>query len=57
MILPTDEDCRRVIAELADDPGLTEWESEFIESNLDRVHFTDAQKEVVWRMMEKFELD
>ena len=56
MILPTNEDCQRVIAELEDDPGLTQWQSDFIDSNRGRLFFTDRQREIIAELMEKFEL-
>ncbi len=56
MILPTNEDCQRVVKELEGDPGLTQWQSDFIDSNRGRRHFTDRQKEIIAELMEKFEL-
>ena len=56
MILPNDEDCQRVIQELEDDPGLTQWQSDFIDSNRGRKFFTDRQKEIIAELMDKFEL-
>lgn len=56
MILPTDSECQRVITELDGDPGLTQWQSDFIDSNRDRKFFTDRQKEVIAELMEQFEL-
>jgi hypothetical protein len=56
MILPNDEDCQRIVAELEDDPGLTQWQSDFIDSNRNRKHFTDLQKEVLAELREQFEL-
>jgi hypothetical protein len=57
MILPNNDQCRRVMDELKDEPALTEWEYEFITSNLRRTEFTDRQKEVVARLMEKYQCD
>ena len=56
MILPNDEECRRVCIELEDDPGLTEWELQFVNSNVDRLHFKDRQREIIAELMEKFEI-
>ena len=56
MILPTDEDCIRVLKELRDDPGLSEWQDEFVNSNIGRLRFSDRQKEIIAELMEKFEL-
>lgn len=56
MILPNDEECRRVLSELEDEPSLSQWESEFIDSNCERWSFTDAQKEVITRLLEKYEV-
>ena len=55
MILPSNDECRRVLKELEDEPELSEWEAGFVADNLARTHFTDAQKEVVARFKEKFE--
>lgn len=56
MILPNDEECIRVIKELEDDPGLTQWQSDFVDSNRGRTRFTDRQKEIIAEMKEKFEV-
>jgi hypothetical protein len=56
MILPTDDECRRVIEALDGEPNLTEWEAEFVESNLDRREFTPAQRASVARLKEKYEV-
>lgn len=42
MILPSHDECRRILDELEDDSALTDWEAEFVESNAERQHFTDA---------------
>lgn len=55
MILPKNDQCRRVIQELKDDAALTEFEYEFITSNLHRTEFTDKQREVIGKLMEKYE--
>lgn len=56
MILPNDETCIRALKELADDPALTQWESDFIDSNRGRTNFTDRQREVIADFMEKYEV-
>lgn len=35
---------------------MTEWEYNFIESNKGRTEFTDSQREVIGRLMEKYEV-
>ena len=55
MTLPNNETCVRVLKELHDDPALTEWESDFIDSNLYRSDFSSAQKEVIAKFMQKYE--
>ena len=61
MILPSDDVCRRVVAELDDEPTLTEWEYELITSNLTsnlrRTSFTDRQKEMIAKLMEKYDCE
>ncbi len=54
MILPNDEECRRIVLSLADDPELSEWEAEFLDSNLSRHEFTDKQKEVIAKLAKKY---
>ena len=39
----------------ADHIDLTDWETEFIESNYTRDEFTDKQREVIDRMKKKYE--
>lgn len=56
MILPSDEECRRVLDELADEPNLTEWEATFIESNTGRQRFSDRQKETIHELIEKYDV-
>lgn len=56
MILPKDDECRRIISELEDEPSLTEWEYEFITSNLHRTQFTDKQRESIARFKEKYDV-
>lgn len=55
MKIPNNEACRAVIRDLEDEPNLTQWEADFIDSNLHRTEFTDAQKLVIARLMEKYE--
>ena len=57
MILPSQEKCVRIVAELDGDPELTQWEADFLASNRKRETFTDAQREVLARMMEKYDVD
>ena len=54
MILPTDDLCRRVIDQLAEEPNLNEWESEFVASNMRRQEFTDKQKLSISKLMDKY---
>jgi hypothetical protein len=56
MILLTDSECARILKELADEPALTEWESEFIESNITRETFTDRQREIITKFKEKYDV-
>jgi len=56
MTLPSTETCIRVLKELEDDPALTQWEADFIDSNRYRTSFSDAQREVIARFMEKYEV-
>jgi len=56
MIIPNDARCAEVIELLKDDPALSTWEREFIGSNLGRLHFSDAQKQVIFRLIEKYEV-
>ena len=39
----------------ADHINLTDFESEFLESNLDRIWFSEKQRAVIDRMREKYE--
>lgn len=56
MTLPKNDTCVRVLKELENDPALTQWESDFIDSNRYRTEFTDAQREVIARFMEKYDV-
>jgi len=57
MVLPDQAKCQRVVAELDGDPALTQWEADFLASNRQRSTFTDAQREVIARLVEKYECD
>jgi len=52
-----DDVCREFLHDLdnADHINLTDFETEFIESNYTRTEFTDKQKEVIERMKKKYE--
>ena len=39
----------------ADHINLSDWETEFIESNYERTEFTDKQRECIDRMKKKYE--
>jgi len=56
MILPTNERCREVVRALKDEPTLSTWERAFVNENLDRAHWSDPQKLVVARLLERFEV-
>lgn len=56
MILPKQEQCVRVIEELDGDPELTQWEADFVASNRGRTQFSDAQRAVIARLLEKYEI-
>jgi len=56
MILPSNETCVEVIEALADEPNLTAWEMDFVESNEGRTWFSDAQRAVIARLMEKYDV-
>ncbi len=55
MTLPSNETCVRVIKELDGDPSLTQWEDDFVRSNRGRTEFSTPQKEVVARLLDKYE--
>jgi hypothetical protein len=57
MIIPTNDECRRILSILSDEPKLTEWEAEFVESNMDRTEFTDKQRQVIGKFKEKYDCD
>lgn len=56
MTLPSNERCAQVLKDLEDDPALTQWESDFIDSNRGRTEFSDRQKEVIAAFIEKYEV-
>jgi hypothetical protein len=56
MILPKDDVCRKIVEELDGDPELTQWEADFISSNRGRLFFTDKQKEIFARLLEKYDV-
>lgn len=56
MIIPGDDECRRIVLSLVNDPALTEWECDFLDSNLHRTEFTDRQKETLAGLKEKYEI-
>lgn len=56
MILPDANRCREVLNDLADEPHLSAFEREFIESNEDRLFFTERQREVVADLIVKYEV-
>ena len=56
MILPTDDECRRVVDILLEEPHLTEWERDFMDSNARRVCFSQGQREAVARLKEKYDV-
>jgi hypothetical protein len=60
MILPNDDVCMRVIrilTEETDAKEMTEWEYEFVTSNKGRTSFSTKQREVISRLMEKYDCD
>ncbi len=56
MILPKDEECQRVMKELDGCPDCSTWELNFIRSNINRTVFTPAQKEVVEKLLDKYDV-
>lgn len=56
MILPSHAECRRVVEELDGCLDLTEWENDFVQSNTGRPEFTDAQREVVAKLLAKYDV-
>lgn len=56
MTIPNDEECQRIIKELKDEPSLSQWEANFLDSNRARLHFTDRQKEIFAELLRKYEV-
>lgn len=56
MTLPSNERCVQVLKDLEGDPALTQWESDFIDSNRGRSDFTDRQKEIIASFIDKYEV-
>lgn len=54
-----DDDARadflKRLDDAADEVNVTDWEAQFIESNLERQHFSPKQREVIDRLVEKYE--
>ena len=51
----TDTERNEFLNELDNSPiDVTDWESKFIESNIDRMHFSDRQRVTVDKMIEKY---
>jgi hypothetical protein len=62
MILPPNELCRRIVLDLLQHDTktgeLTSFERQFCNSNIDRHHFTDKQKEnVIVPLIRKYDLE
>jgi hypothetical protein len=57
MILLSDEDCKNVIAEMANMDELNAFERSFVDSNIGRQTFSDRQKEIVSEFAEKYDFD
>jgi len=56
MIIPDDKRCAQILEVLQDEPHLTIWESDFIESNLDRSSFSPKQREVIASLQDKYDV-
>lgn len=56
MTLPSQERCVQILKDLDGDPALTQWESDFIDSNVGRTQFTDRQREIIASFAEKYEV-
>lgn len=56
MTLPDNARCAEVMRELDGEPMLSEFENSFVKSNLTRTEFSTKQKEVVARLLEKYEV-
>lgn len=54
-LTPSDRDCQDFLRCLDDAPfECTDWEAEFLETNLGRTTFTPAQRQSIERMMNKY---
>lgn len=54
-MLTDDSELRHFLEMLdASDVNVTDWEATFIESNLQREHFSAKQREIVMKMIEKY---
>lgn len=53
---PDDSQALREFLKMLDgsDVNVSDWEAQFIESNLSREHFSVKQREVVMKLMEKY---
>lgn len=53
---PDDSQALREFLKMLDgsDASVSDWEAQFIESNLSREHFSPKQREVVMKLMEKY---
>jgi len=56
MSKPDDSEELRKFLKMLDesDVNVSDWDAQFIESNLEREHFSAKQREVVMKMMERF---
>lgn len=53
---PDDSQALREFLKMLDnsDVNVSDWEAQFIESNLSREHFSPKQREIVMKLMEKY---
>lgn len=57
MRLPSHQECQAAIKDMATFlDQLTEWEREFVTSNLERINFTPLQREQIARLSRKYDL-
>lgn len=56
MTLPSHERCAKILKDLEDEPSLSQWEADFIDSNRGRTTFTDRQREIIAGFEEKYEV-
>lgn len=54
----TDQDCHQLLEQMDEktDLSLTDWELSFLENNIDRKVFSEKQKNVIRRLMLKYDL-